>query len=187
MPRCPPLNCAQPALTALVRPRPARQPGGVSHGADGTPRQRQSGRRPCSPCGCCGGRPHPPPGRSWRQDCRPAVRHRVGASVPAPATTGIAVENEPGHLRRVAGVPLNLIPAALVHAIADVGYLLHRRVHLTGVLQTTFTLPCPVPASPFLRPADLLTPRARPSPGGSGTWPSSGPPVSSIVLMWAWP
>ena len=46
---------------------------------------------------------------------------------PALATSGTAVEDEPGHLPRVAGVPPNLIPATLVPAIAAVGYRLHRR------------------------------------------------------------
>jgi hypothetical protein len=43
------------------------------------------------------------------------------------ATPGTAVEDEPGHLPRVAGVPLNLVPATLVPAVAALGYLLHRR------------------------------------------------------------
>jgi hypothetical protein len=43
------------------------------------------------------------------------------------ATPGTAVEDEPGHLPRVASIPLNLIPAALVPAMSAVGYLLHRR------------------------------------------------------------
>lgn len=46
---------------------------------------------------------------------------------PALATPGTAVEDEPGHLPRVAGIPLNLVPAALVPAITGLGYLLHRR------------------------------------------------------------
>ncbi|PRY50972.1 hypothetical protein LY71_10235 [Geodermatophilus tzadiensis] len=45
---------------------------------------------------------------------------------PALATPGTAVEDEPGHLPRVAGVPLNLVPAGLVPAVAAVGLLLHR-------------------------------------------------------------
>jgi hypothetical protein len=45
---------------------------------------------------------------------------------PALATPGTGVEDEPGHLPRVAGVPANLVPAALVPAIAWLGYLLHR-------------------------------------------------------------
>jgi len=36
------------------------------------------------------------------------------------------VENEPGHLPRIAGVPLNLVPAALVPAICALGYAMHR-------------------------------------------------------------
>ena len=43
------------------------------------------------------------------------------------ATPGTAVEDHPGHLPRIAGVPLNLIPATLVPAVAALGYLLHRR------------------------------------------------------------
>jgi hypothetical protein len=43
------------------------------------------------------------------------------------ATPGTAVEDEPGHLPRIVSVPANLIPAALVPAIAGLGYLLHRR------------------------------------------------------------
>ncbi len=43
------------------------------------------------------------------------------------AAPGTAVEDEPGQLPRVAGVPLNLVPATLVPAVAAVGYLLHRR------------------------------------------------------------
>ncbi len=42
-------------------------------------------------------------------------------------TPGAAVEDEPGHLPRVAGVPLNLVPATLVPAVAALGYGLHRR------------------------------------------------------------
>jgi hypothetical protein len=45
---------------------------------------------------------------------------------PALATPGTGVEDEPGHLPRIAGVPANLIPGALVPAIAGLGYLLHR-------------------------------------------------------------
>jgi hypothetical protein len=45
----------------------------------------------------------------------------------AAATAGAAVEDEPGHLPRVAGVPLNLVPATLVPAICALGYALHRR------------------------------------------------------------
>lgn len=43
------------------------------------------------------------------------------------ATPGTAVEDEAGHLPRVSGIPLNLIPAAVVPAISAIGYLLHRR------------------------------------------------------------
>jgi hypothetical protein len=37
------------------------------------------------------------------------------------------VEDEPGHLPRIFGVPANLVPATLVPAVAGIGYLLHRR------------------------------------------------------------
>ena len=40
---------------------------------------------------------------------------------------GAAVEDELGHLPRVAGVPASLVPAALVPAISALGYALHRR------------------------------------------------------------
>jgi hypothetical protein len=43
------------------------------------------------------------------------------------ATPGTRVEDEPGHLPRLAGVPANLVPAALVPAIAWLGHQLHRR------------------------------------------------------------
>jgi len=48
---------------------------------------------------------------------------------PALATPGTAVEDEPGHLPRVAGVPLNLVPATLIPAISALGYALHRHGH----------------------------------------------------------
>jgi tryptophan-rich sensory protein len=40
---------------------------------------------------------------------------------------GTAVEDQPGHLPRVAGVPANLVPATLIPAISGLGYALHRR------------------------------------------------------------
>jgi hypothetical protein len=46
---------------------------------------------------------------------------------PALAITGADVEDEPGHLPRVAGVPLNLIPAALIPSSCALAFLLHRR------------------------------------------------------------
>ena len=46
---------------------------------------------------------------------------------PALITPGTAVEDEADHLARVAGVPANLVPAALVPVLAGLGYLLHRR------------------------------------------------------------
>jgi hypothetical protein len=45
---------------------------------------------------------------------------------PALAISGADVEDEPGHLRRVAGVPINLLPAGLIPASCALGYLLHR-------------------------------------------------------------
>ncbi len=43
------------------------------------------------------------------------------------ATPGTAVEDVPGHLARVAGVPANLVPATLIPAVSALGYALHRR------------------------------------------------------------
>ncbi len=43
------------------------------------------------------------------------------------ATPGTAVEDQPGHLPRVVGVPANLVPATLIPAISALGYALHRR------------------------------------------------------------
>jgi hypothetical protein len=60
---------------------------------------------------------------------------RIAATLPvlawtpffaAVVTPGAAVEDEPGELPRVAGVPLNLFPATLVPAISVFGYWLHR-------------------------------------------------------------
>jgi uncharacterized protein DUF6640 len=45
----------------------------------------------------------------------------------ATATPGTAVEDEPGHLARIVGIPANLVPGALVPAVAALGYVLHRR------------------------------------------------------------
>jgi hypothetical protein len=45
---------------------------------------------------------------------------------PALDIPGTGVEDEPGHLPRVAGVPINLVPAALIPATSALGYLLHR-------------------------------------------------------------
>ena len=42
------------------------------------------------------------------------------------ATPGTAVEDEAGHLARVAGVPLHLVPATLIPLISALGYTLHR-------------------------------------------------------------
>ncbi|HEY7295854.1 MAG TPA: DUF6640 family protein [Dehalococcoidia bacterium] len=43
------------------------------------------------------------------------------------ATPGAGVEDEAGHLTRIAGVPSNLVAAAVVPAISALGYALHRR------------------------------------------------------------
>ena len=43
------------------------------------------------------------------------------------ATPGAEVEDEPGHLRRIAGIPLNLVPATVVPFISATGYYLYRR------------------------------------------------------------
>jgi hypothetical protein len=45
------------------------------------------------------------------------------------AVPGTAVEDEPGHLPRIAGVPINLVSATLIPAISALGYALHRRGH----------------------------------------------------------
>jgi hypothetical protein len=46
---------------------------------------------------------------------------------PALLTRGTAVEDVPGHLPRVAGIPINLVSASVVPALSALGYLLHRR------------------------------------------------------------
>lgn len=46
---------------------------------------------------------------------------------PALFMRGTAVEDVPGHLPRIAKIPINLIPAALVPALSALGYFLHRR------------------------------------------------------------
>jgi uncharacterized protein DUF6640 len=43
------------------------------------------------------------------------------------STPGAAVEDEPGHLPRITGIPANLVPAALIPALSALGYALHRR------------------------------------------------------------
>ena len=43
------------------------------------------------------------------------------------STRGTAVEDQPGHLPRLAGVPANLVPATLIPVISALGYALHRR------------------------------------------------------------
>lgn len=45
----------------------------------------------------------------------------------AAALPGTAVEDEPGHLRRVAGLPINLVVATLLPVVSGVGYALHRQ------------------------------------------------------------
>jgi hypothetical protein len=47
----------------------------------------------------------------------------------AVATPGAEVEDEPGHLPRIAGVPLNLVPASLIPAVSALGYALYRHGH----------------------------------------------------------
>jgi hypothetical protein len=42
------------------------------------------------------------------------------------ATPDARVEDEPGPLPRVIGIPLNLIPTTLVPAMSALGYWLHR-------------------------------------------------------------
>ena len=46
--------------------------------------------------------------------------------LPALAISGAGVEDEPGHLPRVAGVPINLVAAGLIPASCALGYFLHR-------------------------------------------------------------
>lgn len=43
------------------------------------------------------------------------------------AVPGTAVEDEPEHLPRIAGVPINLVAATVIPAISALGYALHRR------------------------------------------------------------
>jgi hypothetical protein len=43
------------------------------------------------------------------------------------AVPGTAVEDEPEHLPRIAGVPVNLVAATVIPAISALGYALHRR------------------------------------------------------------
>lgn len=74
----------------------------------------------------------------WRPGLNPNeddVAIKVAALLPtiawapfflALATPGTAVEDEPGHLARVAGVPANLVPATLIPIISALGYTLHR-------------------------------------------------------------
>ena len=74
----------------------------------------------------------------WRRVETPAERDlavRVAALLPmlawapffvALATPGARVEDVPGQLPRVVGIPLNLIPATLVPAMSALGYWLHR-------------------------------------------------------------
>jgi hypothetical protein len=45
---------------------------------------------------------------------------------PALATPGTAVEDQPGHLARFAGMPANLVPATLIPLICALGYTVHR-------------------------------------------------------------
>jgi uncharacterized protein DUF6640 len=43
------------------------------------------------------------------------------------AVPGTAVEDEPEHLPRIAGVPVSLVAATVIPAISALGYALHRR------------------------------------------------------------
>ncbi len=75
---------------------------------------------------------------TWRPNQLPAERElaiKAAALLPAIAwapfylalaTPGTGVEDQPGHLPRVLGVPANLVPATLVPTLAGLGYLLHR-------------------------------------------------------------
>jgi hypothetical protein len=74
----------------------------------------------------------------WRPGQQPGERDlavKTAALLPAIAwapfffalaTPGAAVEDEPGHLPRIVGVPANLVPATLIPAISALGYVLHR-------------------------------------------------------------
>jgi tryptophan-rich sensory protein len=74
----------------------------------------------------------------WRPDRQAAVGDltvTVAALLPAVAwlpfffavaVPGAAVEDEPGHLPRVAGIPANLLAAGAIPALSAVGYALHR-------------------------------------------------------------
>src|SRR5260370_23189382 len=74
----------------------------------------------------------------WRPGQGPAERDlavKAAALLPAISwapfffafsTPGASVEDEPGHLLRIVGVPANLVPAALIPAICALGYALHR-------------------------------------------------------------
>jgi hypothetical protein len=76
---------------------------------------------------------------TWRPGREPAERDlgiKTAALLPtiawapfflALATPGTKVEDHPGHLPRLLGIPANLVPATLVPALAGLGYLLHRR------------------------------------------------------------
>lgn len=79
-----------------------------------------------------GGRCRWRPGQHTDDD---EVATKIGALLPAIAwvpfflalaTPGTAIEDEPGHLARVAGVPANLVPATLIPIISALGYTLHR-------------------------------------------------------------
>ena len=73
----------------------------------------------------------------WRpgQHADDEVATKIAALLPAIAWVpfflalampGTAVEDEPGHLGRVAGVPVNLVPATLIPIISALGYALNR-------------------------------------------------------------
>ena len=74
--------------------------------------------------------------RPGRQPAEPDLATKTAALLPAIAwvpflfalaTPGTAVEDQPGHLPRIAGVPANLVPATLIPALCAFGYALHRR------------------------------------------------------------
>jgi hypothetical protein len=72
--------------------------------------------------------------RPWQHETERRVATAVAAWLPAAAWApfflayvmpGTAVEDEPGHLTRFAGIPSNMVPATLVPVVAGLGFLLH--------------------------------------------------------------
>jgi hypothetical protein len=79
------------------------------------------------PYGCCGG----PASKARDHDAAVTTAALLSTIAwvpffPALAISGADVEDEPGHLPRVAGVPINLVPAGLIPASCALGYFLHR-------------------------------------------------------------